>query len=450
MKPKEGEGINDFAIRAGYSGSQELMSKHPDLIFRDAETGYPFVDFMTDYPVANPSTGGGDIDQYIKMVDQDYEANGNIFTFGARDLAKRESTDASRENKEIKGLFGTVMNPNQQTTVPKLMEDQAIIEEEPAIDSEPELVDISDDSGDDSKKIWKQGMTSEQFNALFNNSVDRNVLNPAAKKALQDAIKIAEGEYKFWTEEHNAEIDLDKLTEAVDKKINAYTEKLDLIANEEAPPPFEGSTTRQVLAVVGAALGAAAASFSGSPNWALQILDKALDREQAQFIKKQEFKMLSAREQRMILVEQRGEMIQYALSKTKQAIAARQGATQSLGALKSIEAQMIQGAQQNLDVLAVNEVKNFYAFVAQMQATHGKRHGKYYGRIGTIIGTKSKEQLNLLNKELSELARGVISIEELSARAPGNIFAEWNAKSRDRGKIIQTGECISNHNFSRL
>ena len=203
-------------------------------------------------------------------------------------------------------------------------------------------------------------------------------------------------------DEFKIDMDLDALTKNVDKEIGVYTTKIDEIAQEEISPPFDGDTTRTVLAVIGAALGAAAATFGGTPNYAMQIIDKAIDREQQRKLKTKEMKLLSAREQRRILQEQRGQMIQFALNKTNQAIAAagaKGQAAQALASLKMLQAQLEQGAQQNIDNLTISAMKNYISILPQMWMAQGKKGRNYIDGLGVIMGNPNEQEMNQIKKE---------------------------------------------------
>ena len=243
------------------------------------------------------------------------------------------------------GLFGAQGVRN----TPIKQETAQLLEEKPEVKEEPvdEIVEVEVDE--------EPGFMASQpidFKTTFKQSADTNILNQQAKESALKAIEFAEAQYDFMDKNFDIKIDVDALTKNIDQSISDYTSKIDEIAQEEISPPFEGDTMRKVLAVIGAALGAAASTFGGTPNYALQIIDKAIDREQQRKLKSKEMRMLSAREQRRILQEQRGQMLQFALNKTNQAIQAAQmkgQAAQSLSTLQMLKAQLEQGAQQNID-----------------------------------------------------------------------------------------------------
>ena len=271
---------------------------------------------------------------------QEMADSGNFMTMGARDSA----------NLPAIGIGTAEVKPSEETA--QLLEDKPKEIEEAA--------EAEETTGTDPGYAARSGMpVPVSFTQKYQDATS-GPLTPQAKKALDDGMKYVEAYYKFMDENFKTELDLEALTKNVDEEIKSYSTKIDEIAQEEISPPFDGDTTRTVLAVIGAALGAAAATFGGTPNYALQIIDKAIDREQQRKLKSKEMKMLGAREQRRILQEQRGQMIQFALNKTNQAIAAAQAkgqAAQALASLKSLQGQLIQAAQQNIDNIGMDIVK---------------------------------------------------------------------------------------------
>jgi hypothetical protein len=303
--------------------------------------------------------------------------SGSVLTYGARDSANIPPKPETKKLLEDK---------------PKVIEEAAEVE-----------VDETEDPGFAARS--GMAMPASQigdFPTKYTQAVKTNILNPDAQDASLKALEYVKAQYDFMFNKFKIDMDLDALTKKVDTEISSYTTKIDEIAQEEISPPFDGDTTRTVLAVIGAALGAAAATFGGTPNYAMQIIDKAIDREQQRKLKTKEMKLLSAREQRRILQEQRGQMIQFALNKTNQAIAAagaKGQAAQALASLKMLQANLMQGAQQNVDNLTVSAIKNYISILPQMMLAQGKKGRNYVDGLGVIMGNPNKEELNQIKKE---------------------------------------------------
>ena len=191
------------------------------------------------------------------------------------------------------GLFGAQGARN----TPIKQETAQLLEEKPEVKEEPVNETVEVEVDETPGFIYSQPV---DFKTNYTQAVKTNILNPEAQAAVQKAVDVAQAQYDFFDKNHDIQIDIDALTKNIDKDITLYTNKIDEIAQEEISPPFEGDTMRKVLAVIGAALGAAASTFGGTPNYALQIIDKAIDREQQKKLKSKEMRILSAREQRRI------------------------------------------------------------------------------------------------------------------------------------------------------
>ncbi len=304
------------------------------------------------------------------------------------------------------GLFGAqgVRNTPIKEETAQLLEEKPEVKEEPV----DEIVEVEVD--ETPGFIYSQPV---DFKTTYKQSADTNILNQQAKESALKAIEFAEAQYDFLDKNFDIKIDVDALTKNIDQSISDYTAKIDEIAQEEISPPFEGDTMRKVLAVIGAALGAAASTFGGTPNYALQIIDKAIDREQERKLKSKEMRMLSAREQRRILQEQRGQMLQFALNKTNQAIQAAQmkgQAAQSLSTLQMLKAQLEQGAQQNIDAITASAIKNYFAMMTQVMAKESGKGRNYIPGLGVITGNPSKEDLTRIKKEGEQFSVGYSEI----------------------------------------
>jgi len=324
------------------------------------------------------------------------------------EVAKRTSLQRPEGDKPSP-LGGSFIQDMFQSEPEPLKETAQLLEEKQEVKEEPvdEIVEVEVDE--------EPGFTGYpvDFSTTFKQSVDTNILNQQAKDSALKAIEFAQAQYEFMDKNFDIKIDVDALTKNIDQSISDYTTKIDEIAQEEISPPFEGDTMRKVLAVIGAALGAAASTFGGTPNYALQIIDKAIDRDQQKKLKSKEMRMLSAREQRRILQEQRGQMLQFALNKTNQAIQAAQmkgQAAQSLSTLQMLKAQLEQGAQQNIDTITASAIKNYFAMMTQVMAKERGKGRNYIPGLGVITGSPSKEEMANIRKEGQTFSAGYYEI----------------------------------------
>lgn len=312
----------------------------------------------------------------------------------------------------IQGMFQSEPEPLKETA--QLLEEKPEDKEEPVDETK---VETKEENEETPGFIYSQPI---DFKTTYKQSAETNILNQQAKESALKAIEFAKAQYEFMDKNFDIKIDVDALTKNIDQSISDYTNKIDEIAQEEISPPFEGDTMRKVLAVIGAALGAAASTFGGTPNYALQIIDKAIDREQQKKLKSKEMRMLSAREQRRILQEQRGQMLQFALNKTNQAIQAAQmkgQAAQSLSTLQMLKAQLEQGAQQSIDAITASAIKNYFAMMSQVMSRERGKGRNYIPNLGVITGNNSKDDLTRIKREGEVFSVGYREIMENRAIA---------------------------------
>jgi hypothetical protein len=327
------------------------------------------------------------------------------------EVAKRTSLQRPEDDKP--SAFGGSFIQDMFKSEPEPLKETAqLLEEKPEVKEEPvdEIVEVQVD-----EEPGFPGPYSVTAQKTYQQSANDNILNKEALASALKAEKTVQAYMEFMDKNFDIKIDVDALTKNIDQSISDYTTKIDEIAQEEISPPFEGDTMRKVLAVIGAALGAAASTFGGTPNYALQIIDKAIDREQQRKLKSKEMRMLSAREQRRILQEQRGQMLQFALNKTNQAIQAAQmkgQAAQSLSTLQMLKAQLEQGAQQNIDAITSRTIQNYFGMMQQVMAKERGKGRNYIPNLGVITGNPSKEDLTRIKKEGEVFSVGYREIME--------------------------------------
>ncbi len=117
-----------------------------------------------------------------------------------------------------------------------------------------------------------------------------------------------EGGYTFFDE--SAELPFKADIDKVDERIKALDDRLEQISNEEIKPYFgKEDTGRKIFAAIAAGLGAYASAMSGTPNYALQILNKAIDDDLEKQKTEMAFKRQTINDQRLLLTEKRQELL---------------------------------------------------------------------------------------------------------------------------------------------
>ena len=108
----------------------------------------------------------------------------------------------------------------------------------------------------------------------------------------------------------------DNIAKNINEQIQKYDEKISEIAEEKRKPTFEGWD--KFLAVLGAAMGAYGSAMTGTPNFALKIIDQEIDRDIQSFMKSKEIRTKALADQRMELIMRRGELLQMAQNRVNQ------------------------------------------------------------------------------------------------------------------------------------
>ena len=109
-----------------------------------------------------------------------------------------------------------------------------------------------------------------------------------------------------------------KIADDISTRIDAYNTKINAIAEEKQTVKVEG--WNKFLAVLGAAMGAYGSAMTGTPNYALKIIEGAIDRDAQMFLKSKEIRTKSLENQRADMIMRRGELLQMAQNRISQLI----------------------------------------------------------------------------------------------------------------------------------
>ena len=168
----------------------------------------------------------------------------------------------------------------------------------------------------------------------------------------------------------------------INDKITGYNTKISAVAEEKMKPTFEGWD--KFLAVLGSALGAYGSSMTGVPNFALQIVNKAIDRDTQAFLKSKEARTKSLENQRMDLIMMRGEKLQMAQNRVTQLM---QSATFELSKTKTKAdikaiydklAQELALNKENMQLVLAGYIKDLIVSDASIRASISKDERKRY------------------------------------------------------------------------
>ena len=141
-----------------------------------------------------------------------------------------------------------------------------------------------------------------------------------------------------------------QLSEDAERETKKIDDSIAEIAKEEIKPTFTGFN--KFLAVLGAAMGAYGSSMTGMPNYALQIINKAIDADQEQFLASKEIRTKSLLEQRKAVLQRRSDLLQLGLNEADKMLKVAQNQQD-----KQIQIANVQGIIDGIENLAI-ENKN--------------------------------------------------------------------------------------------
>jgi hypothetical protein len=180
-------------------------------------------------------------------------------------------------------------DPTQDGTVPQEIGQQAIAiaeqNQEPAVEATPQVEEVTET---DVVKITKP---------------------EDVKKVVQDE-KTADAVIEYGNTNFMFEDGIDKdALKRIDDAIQQNSEKLSEISQGKLKPFFgKEDTGRKFLAAIAAGMGAYASAMTGTPNFALNIINKAIDDDLAIQKEELERQRLSILDQNKILAESRAEL----------------------------------------------------------------------------------------------------------------------------------------------
>jgi len=195
----------------------------------------------------------------------------------------------------------------------------------------------------------------------------------------------------------------------IKEEIDTYEDNINAIAQEKPGEAISGAN--KFWAVIAAALGAGAASITGTPNFAMQIINKTIDQHLEKFKADRDFRVKSAERQQLNLITERGKMLQMAQN-------AADSAAASLKDRRDVETQIatISGIKEDAK-RALEKNKNDYSVAVktlvskqleEMQKGLAPNMGTYPGEVGVsmLVGAgrdKIMKQVVDFNQVYSEV-----------------------------------------------
>ena len=117
---------------------------------------------------------------------------------------------------------------------------------------------------------------------------------------------------------HKSSSDAKEFYQQISDEATAAIKKIDdsiaEIAEEKIKPTFSG--WNKFMALLGAAMGAYGSAMTGTPNYALQIMNKAIDADAEQFLASKEIRTKSLLQQRQEVLQRRADLLQIAINES--------------------------------------------------------------------------------------------------------------------------------------
>ena len=246
---------------------------------------------------------------------------------------------------------------------------------EPQIAGGPVDVDVYEEPGD----VEDLGITVQSEAAA------KNISNTIYETLPEDSKPV----YKDVIDEIDAlgfdpqgEDYYNKIAEDINSRIEDYNINISTIASEKQKPTFEGWD--KFLAVLGSALGAYGSAMTGVPNFALKVVNDAIDRDTQKFLKSQEARTKTLENQRLDLIMMRGEKLQLAQNRVTQIMQSQTFQLAKAEAKANIKAtydkltQELVLNKENYQLVMAGMIKDFMIADATLKASVSKEERKRY------------------------------------------------------------------------
>ena len=238
----------------------------------------------------------------------------------------------------------------------------------PPVDEEPGDVDVKD-------------LTITEESAASAKLASQTIIDSSSEES-KPVIKDVFAEIDALGFDPQTEPDYKKIAGDINDRIEDYNINISTVASEKMNPTFEGWD--KFLAVLGSAMGAYGSAMTGSPNFALKIVNQAIDRDTQAFLKSKEIRMKSLENQRMDLIIMRGEKLQMAQNRVTQLMQsetfklAKAEAKANITALYDKLEQELALNKQSHSLVLTGYIKDLYVADANLKNSLKKDERKRY------------------------------------------------------------------------
>ena len=445
IQPIKDEPITDFYKRTGHASLEEFMQDPSNEgKIKTTAKGIAYVLKGVDYQV---KPGGLVVEGGATDISAPKEDEGGISPLTGREVLPGSGDKASDlaeftvDTKE-EGVLGPppVLAPGDEVTPSKqeMVADftSVPVVEEPKLEGPPvveeEIAEVTEEPG------VVPGDRSGEATAKHT----KQIIIDSSPKESQPVIKDVFDEIDALGYEVPDNKYYEDIAKNINDKITGYNTKISAVAEEKMKPTFEGWD--KFLAVLGSALGAYGSSMTGVPNFALQIVNKAIDRDTQAFLKSKEARTKSLENQRMDLIMMRGEKLQMAQNRVTQLM---QSATFELSKTKTKAdikaiydklAQELALNKENMQLVLAGYIKDIVIGDMTIKASSTKEMRKRY--VNTVTGTDSKGNPFTVPGYFarSEKAAEKLTEDQELAQEAFDILDELNVLHEDNTKFLPT------------
>ena len=210
-------------------------------------------------------------------------------------------------------------------------------------------------------------------------------------------------------------------------EIDAYEDSINAIAQEKPGEAISGAN--KFWAVIAAALGAGAASITGTPNFAMQIINKTIDQHLEKFKADRDFRVKSAERQQLNLITERGKMLQMAQNAADSAAASmkdRRDVETQIATISGIKEDAKRALEKNKNDYSVAVKTLVSKQLEEMQKGMAPNMGTNPGEFGmSILTGVARDKMMKQVVDFNEVYFEVKSASEHAAR----ILKEHRAKA---------------------
>ena len=292
ITPNPKEPITEFYKRTGHGSVEEFMQdpNNEGKIGRNSK-GVPFVRENVEYQVKpnNAPSGGND----FNVNDLTIDPKGTTTAVQAASSIALNKTDIDLPPD------GTDTNVQNQSELDFVAEPvaEAKLDGKPVVENDSVLPPV-------------------EVLPVANMKMQRQTIEATLPEESKTVFKDIADEIDALGIEPEGEDFYKKIADDISTRIDAYNTKINAIAEEKQTVKFEG--WNKFLAVLGAAMGAYGSAMTGTPNYALKIIEGAIDRDAQMFLKSKEIRTKSLENQRADMIMRRGELLQMAQNRTSQ------------------------------------------------------------------------------------------------------------------------------------